>query len=1020
MRPIHESVRPLVFALLSAALAAGAPPAAPAAMVDSGLSYLDAADDDLVRNVPRGSIGGGWHRASPGATAVLSPTGYSTPMWQLAAFSGGNDYGDRGVKDGVSRVGGADIPIDDQTLGAWRATLANVRANGALVTPRFAYDYDGVSGCEPQFDTVLSHIRQIAGVLNEYADVVVSVECGIIGHFGEMHSSKYANIEYTPRVVRAWLDALDPRIKLQVRAPTHLFQLFRTEVLGSTANIDGETLLARLHELDGWERIGLYNDGYLGTCADYGTFTDGITSFATGNGVNNFTRAQGMRWLGGRRDIPYGGEIATLTTDEQENTWPPFVHDDYNQVKEWYDSHLSYLRGTPSTMRIVRKMGEYAFSESRYAFAGAPSLSEWNGRTLLDFMRAHMGYRLVLRSSRLSDAAAPGGTLQLAFDVENTGFGDLFLPTRTEVLLQAADDRFWACPVALDLGAAVPSPTRASLSLSLRLPSGITNGQWRVYLRTHVVAAGDSPCAAGLRTVRFANAAAQWSDTLGANLLGTVAVSGAAAEPGLGFRETGAAEPGATAPQVVLAALPAGAAPTVPLSEWSGRSLCLFAPGATDVRYFRAGAELPSTNGAAALPAGDGALGLYAVRYVLGGTSLSRDLFVVVPDGWAGRSWRLETRAGRLRAVCDDTGEETDPAPGHDRELPGRAMEGEPAANAKLVFASSGNEFVAQTPSAVLYPAFTVSGLPAGGGTLGGLRSVTVSSGGGTAIDSNNSGNLNAQAVPLAADGAYLTDIHFTLVNWISPYTFGTVRSLALNDPSATRGGASANLGGARLATLGLFSADPGYHVWFCDEDWTVLCEKSGSLARGFNGNLHAIPIPAATNLYDAAAPADRSDDARCRPFLGWRNLDGSAPGWALGAVALVADYGDAPHDWRQATDPADGSALLRCAVCGRELRAFRPVFADGTGGAPALSFSEDPATGARRLAVRIANAVPGVWYTVFAAEALGGGFRADAPSVRASSSGELVFVLDASPATRFLVVGAGAEPFAAGDALPR
>ena len=138
-----------------------------AALVDAGLSYADAADDDLVRNVPRGSIGGGWHRASPGATAVLSPTGYSTPMWQLAAFSGGNDYGDQGVRDGVSRVGGADIPIDNATLDAWRATLANVRANGALVTPRFAYDYDGVSGCEPQFDTVLAHIRQIAGVLNE-------------------------------------------------------------------------------------------------------------------------------------------------------------------------------------------------------------------------------------------------------------------------------------------------------------------------------------------------------------------------------------------------------------------------------------------------------------------------------------------------------------------------------------------------------------------------------------------------------------------------------------------------------------------------------------------------------------------------------------------------------------------------------------------------------------------------------------------------------------------------------------
>ena len=147
-----------------------------------------------------------------------------------------------------------------------------------------------------------------------------------------------------------------------------------------------------------------------------------------------------------------------------------------------------------------------------------------------------------------------------------------------------------------------------------------------------------------------------------------------------------------------------------------------------------------------------------------------------------------------------------------------------------------------------------------------------MSSGGGTAIDSNNSGNLNAQAVPLAADGAYLTDIGYTLVNWISPYTFGTVRSLALNDPTASRGGASANLEGARLATLGLFHADPGYHVWFCAEDWTVLCETSGDLAKNFRGNLHAIPIPAATNLYSGEAPpAFASTAALCRRFRGCR-----------------------------------------------------------------------------------------------------------------------------------------------------
>ena len=345
--------RSLLASLFLAAASAGA------AMVDAGLSYADAADAYLAGNVPRGAIGGGWHACAPGATAVLSPTGYSTPLWKLAAFSAGNEYGNQGKKDGVSRVGGADIPIDNATLDAWRASLANVRANGALVTPRFAYDSEGISGCEPaDFDVMLAHVRQIAGVLNEYADVVVSIECGMIGPWGEMHSSKYDDALYDTRILRTWLDELDPRIKVQVRSPAHLFQLFRTEVLGSTASLDGETLLSRLSELPGWERIGLYNDGYLGTCADYGTFTDGITSFATGNGVNNFTRAQGMRWLGGRRDIPYGGEIATLTTDEQENTWPPFVHDDYNQVKDWYQCHLSYLRGTPESMRIVKKLKE--------------------------------------------------------------------------------------------------------------------------------------------------------------------------------------------------------------------------------------------------------------------------------------------------------------------------------------------------------------------------------------------------------------------------------------------------------------------------------------------------------------------------------------------------------------------------------------------------------------------------------------------------------------------------------------
>ena len=1011
--------RPFLPSVLLALFAAAA---APAAMVDAGLSYADAADAYLAGNVPRGAIGGGWHVCAPGATAVISPTGYSTPLWKIAAFSAGNEYGNQGKKDGVSRVGGADIPIDDATLDAWRASLANVRANGALVTPRFAYDSEGISGCEPaDFDVMLAHVRQIAGVLNEYADVVVSIECGMIGPWGEMHSSKYDNALYDTRIVRTWLDELDTRIKVQVRSPKYLYRLVQKEVLGTTGNLDGETVLERLDELPGWERIGLFNDGYLGTTYDYGTYA-GL------NGINNFSRPQAVRWLARVPAVPYGGELASVSAAAASDVFDWFATNGWgraggwNVVQEWYDTHLTYLRGIYGG--VGEALAARAFSQSAYAFDGAPDLHEWEGRTMSDFMRAHMGHRFVLRSSRLTDSAAPGGTLQLAFSVENTGFGDLFLPTKTEVLLQAADDRFWACPVALDFGAAVPSRTNAALSLSLRLPSGVTNGTWRVYLRTHIPVVGDSPSAAGTRTVRFANADAQWNAALGANLLGSFRVSGAAAQPGLDFRETGAATAGATAPQIVLAALPAGAAPSVPLSEWSGRELCLYAPGAANLRYFHAGAEVPATDGAVAIPDGDAALGLWSVRYEGAGGAVSRDLFVVVPDGWEGRTWRLETRAGRLRAVCDETGEETDPAPGYDRQLPGRAMEGEPATNGKLVFAGTGNEFVADPATSAIYPAFVVTGVPEGGAKLGGLHSVTVSSGGGSVIDSNSSGNMadrssnpdgaQKQTVSIPADGAYLTDIGFTLVNWISPYSFGTVRSLALNDPSASRGGWSVGLENAQLSTLGLFQSDPGYHVWFCDAEWNVLCEKSGALAGSYRGNFHCIPIPAATNLYDAAAPADRSDDERCRPFRGWKNLDGSAPGWALGSVALVAEHGDALHEWAVSADSATGGAVLRCSVCGRERAIARPAFG-GAVGAPAIEV-----TAPSRFSLRVADAAAGAWYTLFAAPALAGPWTAERASVRPEADGPLVFPdVDATPVARFFAVAVGSASFAAGDALP-
>lgn len=100
------------------------------------------------------------------------------------------------------------------------------------------------------------------------------------------------------------------------------------------------------------ERLGFYNDGYLGTWWDYGTW-------------GAMTREQGCAYLRPRPQLPYGGEFATVTEGFFNGSYKAYELFDparYNIVKEWYDTHLSYLRTIASeTMTVYREMAKRAF-----------------------------------------------------------------------------------------------------------------------------------------------------------------------------------------------------------------------------------------------------------------------------------------------------------------------------------------------------------------------------------------------------------------------------------------------------------------------------------------------------------------------------------------------------------------------------------------------------------------------------------------------------------------------------------
>ena len=455
-----------------------------------------------LENPACGKAGGWWTGLKNDGTVITENlSGNCSKLWSLEKFSKGYLYDNR-VDEYTNRVqrfvGGADIPLNEGALLSISNTLLSVRRNGGSVVTRIAYTWDGYGGCEcDDFEMVLTHIRQVAAIYNCFTDVVAAVECGVIGAYGEMHTSRYCGAEHSNRVIDTWLTSMDPSIPLLLRGPNYLLNYIGEK---AATVVDDPTSLspekqARLN------RLGFYNDGYLGTWWDYGTW-------------GAMTREQGCEYLRTRPHLPYGGEFATVNEEffnGSYNAWKLFDPSEYNLVREWYETHLNYLRTIESTgMTIYREMEKRTFRVSDYVFPGMPDLHEYDGKDLRTFCRDHMGARYVVRAVR----ADPGCT-NLTLSVENTGFSSSRFPLCAQVSFVQDSEVFTVPAEILD---DLPGPcARRSVRFRFARPSGLrpSERRWLVHLRLFApLADEDAFTESPRRPFRFANP----SDALGLKL----------------------------------------------------------------------------------------------------------------------------------------------------------------------------------------------------------------------------------------------------------------------------------------------------------------------------------------------------------------------------------------------------------------------------------------------------------------------------------------------------------------------
>lgn len=460
--------------------------------VDSGIDYTESTE-----RLSNPNMGYPSHASISlnDSFSARNDSGFTWYYVNISAYSGSNSM----LPDGVTwPAGRVDRPISDKALEAFRGTLENLRQNGGSCFIRFVYDWDGQTGREPSdIETIIQHIEQLCGVVSDFSDICFGFECGIIGVFGEMHSSIYCGSQYANRIIDAYLDNTPDTMILMVRTPTYI-----TQYLG----VSRSELAELVTEKGSPEyRLSYFNDGYMNSNNDLGTWYD---------------REQDIKFLSRQAAHgAYGGEFGSAYWILPCTACLP-----ENAIPEMYTTHLNFIRGNVYSTKQNSYFGYDSYEYGpEYEEDWYPDNSAFYGVDCHQFIVAHLGYRLVVRESRLSKETVAGGTLTLKGKIENTGFGNVIHRPTTQILL-VGDGYTYVCDTAIE-AETFQSCTVQDYAVTLSLPESMPEGEYKVYMR--MTASTQTDFLSVRSAIQFANAGGIFNAELGGNLIGTVNVSAA-------------------------------------------------------------------------------------------------------------------------------------------------------------------------------------------------------------------------------------------------------------------------------------------------------------------------------------------------------------------------------------------------------------------------------------------------------------------------------------------------------------
>ncbi len=359
-------------------------------------------------------------------------------------------------------------PISSTYLANMQTDFNAIRNAGMKVMIRFAYSSsESAAVLDATKAQTLAHIQQVAPIIQANKDVIATYQYGWIGAWGENYYTsqvaEYGNEDYNQFTTAQWasrkevLDAMlnstPAEIPVQVRYVLYKQKFYPT----------------------GNSRVGFYNDSFLGTWGDSGTFSANSSSSAPSTAESNYLTAQ--------TDIlPMTGETNMINAPRT------------------------------NCANAVSEMNKYNWSLINRDYLTA-NITNWTSNGCFAEMERRLGYRFELVNSSFANNT-------LTLNLTNSGYANVYKARKAFVVLKntatnveysveiSNDIRTWKKGLAMQLTKDVSGTVPAgNYQLFLNLPDPLLTNP--------------------LYSIRCANTGT-WDATKGYNNLNqTVAITGA-------------------------------------------------------------------------------------------------------------------------------------------------------------------------------------------------------------------------------------------------------------------------------------------------------------------------------------------------------------------------------------------------------------------------------------------------------------------------------------------------------------